>query len=166
MALLPLSIAVGEYDHVRDLFSGHVWAEGIELFPSNLPIEEIFYRFTYFQEWDISEMSFGKYVSMVSQDANSMVAIPVFPSRSFRHSSIYVRAGSSISKPQDLAGKRVGIPEWAQTASIYTRGYLTDTLGIALSDIEWVQAGVNEPGRREKVDLRLPDGVSYIAMPN
>jgi len=166
MSILPLSIAIGEYDHVRDLLSGQVRAEGIDLLSSNLPVEEIFYRFTHFQEWDVSEMSFGKYVSLTSQDKNNMVAIPVFPSRSFRQSSMYVRAGGNITSPQQLAGKRVGIPEWAQTASIYTRGYLVDTIGIPLSDIQWVQAGVNEPGRREKVEIRLPAGVSYTAMPD
>jgi 4,5-dihydroxyphthalate decarboxylase len=165
MSRLALSIAVGDYDHVRDLLSGRVRAEGIDLVASNLPVEEIFYRFTHFQEWDISEMSFGKYVSLASQDKNDMIALPIFPSRSFRQSSIYVRADSAISDPAQLRGRQVGIPEWAQTASIYTRGYLTDTVGIPLTEIGWVQAGVNQAGRSEKVALNLPQGVRYTPMP-
>jgi 4,5-dihydroxyphthalate decarboxylase len=150
---------------VRDLLNGRVRAEGIELLPSNLPVEEIFYRTTKFQEWDISEMSFAKYVSLVSQDNAPMVAIPVFPSRMFRQSSIYVRADGRIERPEQLAGKRIGVPEWAQTASIYSRGYLAHTVGIPLTGIEWFQAGVNEAGRAEKVKLRLPPGIRYTPVP-
>ncbi|MES2759125.1 MAG: 4,5-dihydroxyphthalate decarboxylase [Pseudomonadota bacterium] len=165
MNRLTLSLAVGDYDHVRDLLSGRVRAEGIELLPVNLPVEEIFYRFTKFREWDVSEMAFGKYVSLASQDEGGLMAIPVFPSRMFRQSSFYVRADSDIAQPEQLRGKRIGVPEWAQTASIYSRGYLTHTAGIALTDIEWFQAGVNEAGRAEKVALRLPPGVSLTPVP-
>lgn len=161
MANIKLTLAIGPYDHVRDLIDGTVRAKGIDITALNLPVEEIFYRFTRFREWDVSEMSFGKYVSLVSQNDCSITAIPVFPSRVFRHSSIYVRKNGGIRKPQDLKHKRVGIPEWAQTASIYTRGYLMHEVGIALKDIAWHQAGVNEPGRIEKVKLRLPRGVRY-----
>ncbi|MBA2690697.1 MAG: 4,5-dihydroxyphthalate decarboxylase, partial [Burkholderiales bacterium] len=142
-----------------------VKADGIDITYLNLSVEEIFYRFTKFQEWDVSEMSFGKYASLLSQNSEAMSAIPVFPSRAFRLSSIYVRLDAGIKKPQDLAGKRVGIPEWAQTAAVYTRGYLMHDAGVPLSDIDWYQAGVNEPGRVEKVDLRLPQGVRYTSVP-
>lgn len=165
MNQLTLSLAVGDYDHVRDLLTGRVRAEGIELLPVNLPVEEIFFRFTKFREWDISEMSFGKYVSIASQDEGGLVAIPVFPSRMFRQSSFYIRVDGGITRPEQLAGKRVGVPEWAQTASIYSRGYLTHTVGIPLTDIQWFQAGVNEAGRTEKVALRLPAGVSLTPVP-
>nr|WP_236589809.1 4,5-dihydroxyphthalate decarboxylase [Ramlibacter aurantiacus] len=148
------------------MVSGRVRAEGIDLLPTNLPVEEIFYRFTKFREWDISEMSFGKYVSFVSQDAGRYVAIPVFPSRVFRQSSFYVRAGERPAGPEWLAGKRVGVPEWAQTASIYSRGWLAHTVGIALTDIDWVQAGVNDAGRAEKVALKLPAGIRLTPVPD
>jgi 4,5-dihydroxyphthalate decarboxylase len=166
MNKLTLSLAVGDYDHVRDLLGGRVRAEGIELLPINLPVEEIFFRFTKFREWDVSEMSFGKYVSLASQDEGGLIAIPVFPSRMFRQSSFYVRADSAITRPEQLKGKRIGVPEWAQTAAIYSRGYLTHTVGIALTDIEWFQAGVNEAGRVEKVALRLPSGVRLTPTPD
>ncbi len=166
MTDVNLSLAIGDYDHVRDFTCGAVKAEGIDITHLNLSIEEIFFRFTKFREWDVSEMSFGKYVSLISQDDKTLTAIPVFPSRVFRLSSIYVRKDGQVKKPKDLAGKRVGIPEWAQTASVYTRGYLVHEIGIPLSEIDWYQAGVNEPGRVEKVTLQLPKGVRYTSVPD
>lgn len=161
MTRLTLTFAASEYDHFNDLTSGLVQAEGIDLNYLRLSIEEIFYRFTKFREWDVSEMSMGKYIALKSQDDTSITAIPVFPSRVFRQSSLFVRADSTLREASALAGKRIGIPEWAQTASIYTRGWLVHQIGIPLQDIEWVQAGVNQPGRVEKVELCLPEGVRY-----
>src|SRR2546427_3031478 len=157
---LPLSLAINAYDHVRDLRP-----QGIDLLVLELPIEEIFFRFTKFREWDASEMSFGKAVSLLSEERPDIVAIPVFPSRVFRHSAIYLGRDSSIRKPKELEGKRVGIPEWAQTAGIYVRGMLQHEYGVDLAAIDWRQAGVREPGRIEKVELKLPKGVKIVAMP-
>jgi 4,5-dihydroxyphthalate decarboxylase len=159
MAKLPLTIAISDYDHVRDFANGVVAAAGIEATFLTLSVEEIFQRFIKFREWHVSETSFGKYVSLLSQGDDSLTAIPVFPSRMFRLSSIYVRADGAVAGVDDLAGRRVGVPEWAQTAAIYTRGYLTHQRGIPLKDIEWFQAGVSQPGRVERVHLKLPDGV-------
>ncbi|HEY2020402.1 4,5-dihydroxyphthalate decarboxylase [Paraburkholderia sp.] len=165
MSKLTLSLAVSDYDHVRDLVSGRVQPEGIELVPSVLNVEEIFYRTTHFQEWDISEMSFGKFSSLRSQGDDRLVGLPVFPSRSFRQSSLYVRHDGPVRRAEDLRGKRIGIPEWAQTAAIYSRGWIAHSLGIPLSEIEWVQGGVNQAGRKEKVNVRVPERVSYRAEP-
>jgi 4,5-dihydroxyphthalate decarboxylase len=163
---VPLTLAISDYDHVHDLTSGAVQAEGIALTRLNLSVEEIFYRFTRFREWDVSELSMGKYVALLAQDDDSLTAIPVFPSRVFRHSSLYVRRGGPVSRPQDLAGKRVGVPEWSQTATIYVRGFLMHQYGLRLQDIDWVQAGVNQPGRVEKVALSLPAGVRLTHVPD
>ena len=95
-----------------------------------------------------------------------MVAIPVFPSRVHRHGAIYVREGAGIKNAKDLEGRAVGIPEWAQTAGIYARGILAEEYGVDLAKIRWLQAGVNEPGRAEKVELKLPPGISYKACPD
>jgi 4,5-dihydroxyphthalate decarboxylase len=160
MNALPLTLAISEYDHVRDLTSGRVVPEGIQLICLSLPLEEIFYRFIMNREWDVSEMSMAKYVSLLSQGDTSFSAIPVFPSRVFRHSSLYVRRDGPIKSPADLAGRRVGIPEWAQTAAVYSRGFIKHQFGVDLASIEWVQAGVNQPGRVEKVKLRLPKGIN------
>ena len=165
MNRLQLTLALGDYDHTRDVAYGVVRPEGLEIRYLNLPVEEIFFRFIKFREWDVSEMSFGKYVSLVSQDKCGFVGIPVFPSRVFRLSSFYVRSDGSIRSPSALAGARIGIPEWAQTAAIYTRGYIAHELGAPLDSIEWVQAGVNEPGRADKVVLKLPAGLRYRQEP-
>ena len=158
---LPLTLAINPYDHARDLR-----AEGIDLTVLELPIEEIFFRFTKFREWDASEMSFGKTVSLMAQAAPEIMPIPVFPSRVFRHSAIYVGEKSPIRQPQDLEGRKVGIPEWAQTAGIYVRGLLQHEYGVDLARIQWYQAGVQQPGRVEKVKLHLPEGVRITAVPD
>lgn len=157
---IALTLAISPYDHARDLRPA-----GIELNVLELPIEEIFFRFTKFREWDASEMSFGKTISLMAQPAPDIVPIPVFPSRVFRHSAIYVGKTSGIAKPKDLEGRRVGIPEWAQTAGIYARGLLQHEYGVDLARIQWHQAGVHQPGRVEKVQLDLPQGVSVRAVP-
>lgn len=155
---LPLTLAISPYDHVRGLR-----ALGIDLTLLELPVEEIFYRFTRFREWQVSEMSFAKVVSLLSQPEPDIVAIPVFPSRVFRHSAIY---SNTLNHPRELEGKRVGIPEWAQTAGIYARGLLQHEYGVDLARIEWIQAGVREPGRIEKVALKLPPGVRVTPAPD
>jgi 4,5-dihydroxyphthalate decarboxylase len=160
-ARLHLTLATTDYDHVRDLMNGVVAAEGIVLTGFVLPVEEIFFRFIKNREWDVSEMSFGKFIGYASQPHSPFIGIPVFPSRVFRHSAFYVRADRGITSPKDLEGKTVGIPEWAQTAGIYARGYLTETAGVDLTKIKWVQAGMNEAGREEKVEFTLPKGIQY-----
>ncbi len=160
MNQLQLTLALSDYDHTRDLTRGRIAADGIRLVGLELQIEEIFHRFTRYREWDVSEMSFGKYSSMRSQGDDSITALPVFPSRVFRLSSIYVRRGSDLRRLEQLRGKRIGVPEWAQTAAIYSRGYLARHAGLKLDEIRWFQAGVNQPGRAEKVALRLPPGVA------
>jgi len=165
MNKLPLTAAMPDYDHVRDLALGRVPVEGIELTCLNLPVEEIFYRFIVYKEWEVSEISMAKYVSLTAQGDESFYALPIFPSRVFRHSSLFVRKDGPIAKITDLKGRRVGIPEWAQTAAVYSRGFLQHQYGIDLASIQWVQAGVNQPGRVEKVDLKLPDGVKLTRMP-
>src|ERR1041384_2974220 len=156
---IPLTLAVNPYDHVRDVLSGEVRVAGVELVPLELQIEEIFYRFTKFREWHASEMSFGKVISLMSEEQPEIICVPVFLSRVFRHSAIYLPANSPIKEPKDLEGKRVGIPEWAQTAGIYVRGMLAHEHGVDRARIQWFQAGVREPGRVEKVELNLPAGL-------
>jgi len=161
MARLHLTLATTDYDHVRDLVNGVVRPEGMVLTAFVLPVEEVFYRFIKNREWDVSEMSFGKFIGFAAQGNSPFVGIPVFPSRVFRHSAFYVRTDRGIARPQDLEGKRVGIPEWAQTAGIYARGFLAETAGVDLRKIQWVQAGMNEAGREEKVEFKLPEGIQY-----
>lgn len=164
MADERLSLAISRYAHTADLVSGAVRPQGTDLVCTVLDVEEIFHRFVSFREWDVSEMSLAKYCSLVSQGDTSLTAIPVFPSRLFRHSGIYVRAGAGISTPADLVGRRVGLPEWTQTAGVYVRGLLQHEYGVALDSVEWFQAGVNTPGREEHVPPVLPDGIKLTSV--
>lgn len=159
MGKVSLTLAIGDYEHTRDLATGEVPVQGASLNVLHLPPEEAFYRFTFYREWEVSEMSMGKYVSLRSQNDKTITAIPVFPSRVFRQSMIYVAEGSEFVKPEQLKGRRIGVPEWAQTAVIYARGYLAHQAKVPVASIDWVQAGVNDPGRVEKVKLKLPKGV-------
>jgi 4,5-dihydroxyphthalate decarboxylase len=160
MNRVKLSIATTDYDHFRDFRLGLVNAEGIDHTWLTLGHHEIFARFTFNREWDVSELSFAKFMAQVTRDDSDVVGLPVVCSRLFRFSSFYVNKKSKIRSPKDLKGKRVGSPEWAHTAAVYMRGWLGDEHGIKLQDIHWVQAGANEAGRVEKVELSLPKGMT------
>jgi 4,5-dihydroxyphthalate decarboxylase len=162
---LQLSIALSHYDHVIDLLIGQVRIEGVELNYLDLPLHDIFLRSIEFGDFDISEMSMAKYVASRSRGDDRLIALPVFPARVARHASIYVRRGR-VRDAADLAGKRVGVPEWAQTAAVYTRGMLADDYGVDLASIDWYQAGQNEAGRAEKVELSLPKGLRLTPVPD
>ncbi|MCW2855482.1 MAG: hypothetical protein JWR52_1097 [Marmoricola sp.] len=162
---LPVTLAINDYDHVRDVISGVVPVEGVELNGLNYSVEEIFHRFTRYREWDVSELSMAKYCSLRAAGDDSLVAVPVFISRSFRHAAIFVRDDGPVGRPGELAGGRIGIPEWTVTASVYARGILQHEFGVGIRDVNWVQAGTNEPGRVEGVALSLPEGVSIESRP-
>jgi 4,5-dihydroxyphthalate decarboxylase len=157
--MLRLSIATTDYDHFRDFRLGIVKAEGIEPVWSLLGHHEIFARFTFNREWEVAELSFAKFMAQATREDADIVALPVVCSRLFRFSSFYVNRRSGIRTPKDLKGKTIGSPEWAHTAAVYMRGWLADEHGVKLQDVHWVQAGANEAGRIEKVELNLPQGV-------
>lgn len=163
---LELTLAIHDYDHTRDLVSGKVPVPGIRLRTIELSPPEINGRFSRHREWPVSEYGLGKYVAQRAAGDDSITAIPVFPARVFRQSCIYVRTESDLRAPEQLAGKRVGIPEWAQTAVIYVRGFLVHQHGVDLASIDWQQAGVSSPGRVEKVAVDLPPGVRVTARPD
>ena len=156
---VKLTIATTDYDHFRDFRTGVVQAEGIEHTWLTLGHHEIFSRFTFNREWDVTELSFAKFAAQVTRDNPDIIGIPVVCSRLFRFSSFYVNKKSKIRTAKDLKGKKIGSPEWAHTAAVYMRGWLGDELGIKLQDIHWYQAGANSAGRIEKVELNLPKGM-------
>jgi 4,5-dihydroxyphthalate decarboxylase len=156
---IGLTLAISEYAHVRDILLGRIVPDGIDLMPSHPPLAEMFRRFSAEEAWDVSEMSMGMYAALRANGDDRFTAIPVFPSRMFRQSSIYVVRGGTIRTPQGLAGKRIGIPSWFQTAIIYVRGWLVDDVGLDLRDIRWVQAGVDEPTKKPPATVALPDGL-------
>jgi 4,5-dihydroxyphthalate decarboxylase len=159
MKKLHLTIATEDYDHFRDFRTGAVAAEGIEHTWLSPELHEIFARFTFNREWDVSELSFAKFSTQVTRENPDIVALPVVCSRHFRFSAFYVNKNSRIASPKDLKGKKIGSPEWAHTAAVYMRGWLADEHGVKLTDVDWYQAGTNEAGRTEKVEINLPKGV-------
>jgi 4,5-dihydroxyphthalate decarboxylase len=162
---LPLSIACWDYDRTRALFDGRVEVEGCDTNLFSLPVEETFFRALRSAEFDVAELSMSSYTMLRSRDASPYVAIPVFLSRMFRHSAIYVRKDSGITRPQDLAGKVVGLPEYQLTAPVWVRGLLQDEYGVLPSSISWRTGGVETPGRHEKVGFAAPDGVRIEPIP-
>jgi 4,5-dihydroxyphthalate decarboxylase len=156
---LQLSIATTDYDHFRDFRLGTVSAQGIAPIWSVLGHHEIFARFTADREWDVAELSIAKFAAQVTRDQPDIIGLPVICSRLFRFGAFYVNTRSGIRSAADLRGKRVGSPEWAHSAAVYMRGWLHNDVGVKLDEVEWYQAGANAPGRREKVELSLPEGV-------
>ena len=156
---LRLTIATIDYDHVRDFRTGAIRAVGIDHIWLMMGLRDIFARFIANREWDVTELSFAKFVSLATEPESDVLGIPVFLSRSFRFNSFYINKKRGIKTPQDLRGKRIGVPEWAQTAAVYSRGWLQHDIGIPLSEIDWVQAGTNEAGRAEKVERDVPAGI-------
>lgn len=161
-----LTIATTDYDHMRDFRLGDVRAEGIDTTWLTMDIHEIFSRFTLNREWQVSELSFAKFIAQATRKDSDIIGLPVYPSRMFRFSSFYVNTKSGIKTPQDLAGKKIGVSEWAQTATVYMRGWLQNDIGVPLADIDWYQAGTEEAGRDEKVELNLPNGLRLTPMPD
>lgn len=159
METLRLTGALSDYDHVRDLTAGVVRTQGLTLLPLTVRPHEIFYRFMTHGEWEVSEMSMGGYCATVADGGANGGAIPVFPSRVFRHASVYVREGGRVRRPEDSKGARIGVAEWGMTAVVYARGWMTHQYGVALKDVHWVQGGVNEAWRTEKIAPNLPRGV-------
>ena len=156
MANLQLSLACWDYDRTRALADGSVRPEGIDLIYQNLFVEETFFRMARFREFDAAEMSLSSYCVSLGKDDPAFIAIPVFPSRFFRHSCIFVSAKSGIREPKGLAGKKIGVPEYQMTAPVWIRGILQDEYGVDPASCEYWSGGEEETGRDEKLKIELP----------
>jgi 4,5-dihydroxyphthalate decarboxylase len=161
---VPLTLACWDYDRTLPLATGDIRPDGIDLTYLNLPVEETFFRMARFREFDAAELSLSSYVISLGQDA-PFVAIPVFPSRSFRHNGIYVHAGSGISEPADLAGRVVGVPEYQLTAAVWIRGILAEHYGVAVESVRYRTGGLHRPGRTDKIRHAAPPGVEIEPIP-
>jgi 4,5-dihydroxyphthalate decarboxylase len=156
---LRLSFACWNYDRTRALADGSVRPDGIDLDYLDLPVEETFFRMLRHREFDIAEMSLSSYAVSMFREPRPFVAIPVFPSRMFRHGSIYVNADAGIREPRDLIGKRVGTPEFQMTAPVWIRGILAEHYGVPVESVTYFTGGEEEPGRDEKLKLDLPPSI-------
>jgi len=158
MSKLQLSVAVGNYDRTRPLIDGAAQIDGVDPIFMTLPPEEIFFRAFRSQDFDICELSMSSTTVKTAERNCPYVGVPAFVSRAFRHNSIWVRT-DRIKSPADLRGKRVGLPEYQLTACVWARIILQDDHGVKPSDITWVRGGIEDPGRPEKITIKLPPGV-------
>jgi 4,5-dihydroxyphthalate decarboxylase len=159
MATVPITIACGNYDRTAAIRDGRVKIEGCEVTYLSLEPEEIFHRAFRFEEFDVCEMSFSSFLRTVANGTAAYVGIPAFVSRIFRHSGIYVRTAAGIRRPQDLRGKRVGVPEYQITAVVWMRGMLQHEHGVHPSEIHWHSGGQEQAGRQERTALKSIPGV-------
>jgi 4,5-dihydroxyphthalate decarboxylase len=154
-----MTMACWNYDRTRALADGRVQPDGIDLNYLTLPVEETFFPMLRHREFDAAEMSLSSYVVSLFTPERPFIAIPVFPSRFFRHSSIYVHAGSGIREPRDLVGKKVGTPEYQMTAPVWIRGILADEYGVPVNSVTYYTGGLESTGRSEKLKLDLPPDI-------
>jgi 4,5-dihydroxyphthalate decarboxylase len=154
-----MTLACWDYDRTRALADGTVRPEGIDLLYLQQPVEETFFRMLRHREFDCAEMSLSSYALSLGREDRPFVAIPAFPSRFFRHSCIFVSARSGITQPAELAGRRVGSPEYQMTAPVWIRGILADEYGVPVASPQYLTGGEEEPGRSEKLALDLPPGI-------
>ena len=167
MSKLRLSFACWNYDRTRALLDGSVQPDGIDLNYLCLPVEETFFRMARHREFDVAEMSFSSYCVSLNKPERPFVALPVYPSRFFRHSCIYVNAAAGIREPKDLIGKRIASPEYQMTAPVWIRGILQDHYGVPVTNADsepYRFGGEEEPGRIEKLKLDLPPNIKLQAI--
>ena len=165
MSKLRLTMACWNYDRTRALMEERVPIDGVDLTYLNLPVEETFFRMLRHREFDVAELSLSSYTLSLFRDDSPFIAIPVFPSRFFRHSCIYVHTGSGIREPKDLIGKRIGNPEYQMTAPVWIRGILSDEYGVPVPSVTYLSGGEEQPGRTEKIPLSLPPEIRLASIP-
>jgi 4,5-dihydroxyphthalate decarboxylase len=147
MPRLQLTFASGLYDRMQPLYTGEVKPDGIDL--NFIAIDQprpIFDRMSAGQEFDVAEYSSSEFVQRFCNKQCPFVALPVFPSRAFRHGFIAIHRKAGITKPKDLEGKRVGVPLFTMSAAIYINGLLQHEYGVDLRKIHWVQGAMNTGG--------------------
>ena len=166
MSRLALTVATWDYDRVRPLIDGRVDVEGCALNYLVLSPEELFHRAYFNREFDVAEIGFSPYLIAHSRGTAPYVALPVFLSRMFRHSAIYIRTDRGIERPADLRGKRIGVPEYQMSAVMWCRGLLQDDFGVRPDEIRWLQGGLEQPGRKDKFPLNLPPGFPLESLPD
>jgi 4,5-dihydroxyphthalate decarboxylase len=161
---LHISLACWDYDRTRALQEGSVEVEGVDLNFLPLRVEETFWRMLRYQEFDACELSMGSYLIARERGYPPLVAIPVFPSRAFRHASVFINTDAEIREPKDLMGKRVGVPEYQMTMAIWVRGILQHEHGVPPDKIRWFTGGQEEPGRISKVSHDLPQSIDISSI--
>lgn len=156
MSKLSLSFACGLYDRTVPLLTKQVQPEGIDLNYMTLDVNEVSWRMIHHEDFDVSEFSLGAYMIMLGRDDRRFVAIPVFPSRVFRHSAVFINKNAGIKTAADLKGKRIGVPDYTMTAAVWIRGFFQDDFHIRPTDVKWYCGGLDIPGRKQRISFNVP----------
>jgi len=162
---IPLSIAMASNPRTWPIFDGRVKPDGIALIPSPVHPSELFWRQLRFADFDVSEMSFSSLMMARSKGDERWVGLPIFTTRKFFHAEILVRKNSGIEQPADLKGRRVGVPEYQQTAALWTRGALEHEFGVTPRDMQfWMERGPSH-SHRGAIGFAAPPGVAIHQIP-
>ena len=162
---LDLSIALSENENTRAILDGRIAPDAIKLHATALHPSEMFWRQLKFAEFDVSEMSMSSLTIATSQGPTQWVALPVFTTREFFHLRALVRVASGIQSPADLKGKRVGVPEYQQTAAIWGRGVLQHEFGVHPREIEWFMERTEDTSHGGSTGFKAPEGVTVNRIP-
>ena len=165
MAKLVLTLACTQTDRSAPLLDGRIAPDGCEIIPLPGQTQDIFRRVLDDQAFDIAEMSMSSQIVQASRGVEQYVTLPIYLSRTFRHSALYIRTDRGIVRPEDLKGKRIGIEQFQQTVGLWVRGILGDEYGVRTQDVQWVTGGLEQPGAGERLKLTLPDGISVTPAP-
>ncbi len=161
-----LTVACWDYDRTRAVLDGRVVIDGWTVTPTVAPPGTLFPLAVGDAPYDVTEMSLASYLLQTSRGEGAYIAVPAFVSRAFRHDGFYVRADAGIATPKDLEGRRVGVPEFQMTAAVWMRGLLADEFDVDVTRLIYRTAGLNEAGRKERLELTLPDHMDVAPAPD
>lgn len=164
MPTLTLSFASAYNERVEPLMDGSVKPEGVELIPTYSEPPVTFWRQLRFQDFDVSEMSLSSYLIAKSQGFDYL-ALPVFPSRRLFQTELSINLDSGIKGPEGLAGKRLGVAEYQQTAALWTRGILEHDFGVSQFSINWYMERTEELSHGGATGFKPPEGISFQRIP-
>lgn len=159
-----ISLSCWDYDRARPILEGLVEVEGFTLKPEVGSPGKLFPLAVGDAPYDVTEMSFASYLIQTARGENKYIGVPVPLSRAFRHGAIYVRTDSDIKTPSDLEGRTVGVAEYAMTMALWVRGLLSDEYGVDVTAMRYRTAGINEPGRVERLTMKLPDAIDLAPL--
>lgn len=162
---INLSIALSDNERTRPILQGRFQPQGINLVPTMVHPSEMFLRMLKFEEFDVSEMSLSSLCIAKAKGDDRFVGLPIFTARMFFHTRIYVRKDRGIEKPEDLKGKKIGVPEYQQTSALWSRGILQHEWGVHARDIEWFMERTPEISHGGSTGFTPPDGVKINQIP-
>ncbi|MBI4492634.1 MAG: ABC transporter substrate-binding protein [Chloroflexi bacterium] len=165
MKSIPLTLACGKYDRTWSLMDGTVKPEGIDLNYVSMVPHDIFAQVLLDRAFDAAEMSISNLTTLVGRGERELVAIPAFPSRVYRHSYVFVNTEAGIERPEDLVGRRVGVPEYSMTAAVWVRAFLQHDYGVTANQVRWYVGGLNEQGRTGRISVKLADDIRVEVIP-